>query len=233
MAKKTRKVSKKNNKTMTVPQLRRAFDHIDSVVSKKPSVDSFCKEWKKTFGKEISKSAAKEYLNTVSSQRGGNSTTITPASLGYDMRAGLDKYGSFPEYVSGGFGFANTESCSETPGPGSNLVGGRRGKNSRKLKKQGGGATSLYSQISNNLSEFMSRPFNIVGTPPNGGDVISSVPPSLAAGLPTRSYDVQTMLKGAETNANMPSPRPEIPNFAFTQSSPVYAAYASPASVRV
>jgi hypothetical protein len=246
VAKKTRKV---NKKTMTVPQLRRAFDHIDSYVAKNPSVEGFCKEWKKTFGKEVSKAAAKEYLNFAAAaahkkkQRGG---AMSPAPLGYDMRAGLDNYGSFPEYVSDGFGFANKDSIAAVCGTenigvnvpaglGSNLVGGKRRKGSktRKSKKQRGGATTTLGQLSNNFSEFLSRPFSPASVPTSWNSVPATFPPSAAQGLPSHGFDIQMLSKGYATNTNMPSPRPEIPVFNFDKSSPTYAAYASPSSVRV
>jgi hypothetical protein len=238
VAKKTRKV---NKKTMTVPQLRRAFDHIDSYVAKNPSVEGFCKEWKKTFGKEVSKAAAKEYLNFAAAaaaahkkkQRGG---AMSPAPLGYDMRAGLDNYG---------FGFANKDSIASgcgtenigvnvPAGLGSNLVGGkRRGSKTRKSKKQRGGATTTLGQISNNFSEFLSRPFTPASVPTSWNSVPATFPPSAAQGLPSHGFDIQMLSKGYATNTNMPSPRPEIPVFNFDKSSPTYAAYASPSSVRV
>jgi hypothetical protein len=163
MVKKTRKV----NKEMTIPQLRKAFEHMD----KYRDVESFRKEWKKTFGKEITKQSAEDYLRYVSTkskhalhgQKGG------AAPLDYTMRAGTDlPYGSYPAYVASGFGFANQDSLTaqcgkETqlwpeplPGSGCNILkGGKRagrleapsilGRKTRKNRKntQKGGAYLL------------------------------------------------------------------------------------------
>ena len=243
MVKKTRKINrnkaaKNTKKSMTIPQLRRAFDHIDAYVAKEsPSVDNFCKEWKKVFGKEVSKSAASEYLQYMGShkkQRGG-SQSMTPAPLGYEMRAGLDNYGSFPEYISGGFGFANKDSLSSAcgnedisprllPATGSNLVGGRRNKKTRKIRKHAGGGWA------DTAAEFVSRPFTAVSAPLSWTSPNPSIPPSIATGLPSMGQDMQMMAKGYATNANMPSPRPEIPSFNLVAKTPIYSAYNSPAS---
>jgi hypothetical protein len=210
-------------------------------------VDGFCKEWKKVFGKEVTKEAAKEYLNFVAhhkkKQSGGAAVAMNPASLGYDMRAGLDSYGSFPEYVSDGFGFANKDSIASgcgvedtganvPAGLGSNFVGGRR-KQTRKNRKQGGGAATTFQSIMSGLSEFASRPFVPSSIPTNWGSVPATFPPSAAQGLPSRMFDAQMMAKGYNTNANMPSPRPEIHTFDFSPKHATYAAYASPSSYRV
>ena len=67
---KTRKANK-GKAMLTVPQLRRAFEHIDRFVerkvlrlSEKEGVAAFRKEWKKVFG-QISEESAKDYLDIV------------------------------------------------------------------------------------------------------------------------------------------------------------------------
>lgn len=204
-------------KGMTIPQLRRAFEHIDRwVKGHNGDVEGFQKEWKKTFGKEVSKDAAKDYLQFVHKQKGGGQV-MTPAPLGYDLRAGAETpYGSFPEYVTGGFGFANMDSVSLgcgkesiTPsipsGMGSNLVGGRRVRKTRRRGKQTGGA---LPSLSTAVSEFLSRPFGM------------SSPPST-------TQDTQMISKGYN---GFPSPRPEINDLNFVQNPPIYNANIAPTS---
>ncbi len=216
MAKKTRKVSEKAEKGMTIPQLRKAFDHIEAFVASKGKqgvtdelVRSFRKEWKKFFHKDVSEAAAKEYLNFViqekASQKGGGQQAMTPAALGYDMQAGANiPYGNFPRYIDSGFGFANKDSLISTCGQPNNLPtatpaglgsnafqkGGRRA--TRRVRKQQGGAASLASAA----AEFLTRPFG------------SSSPLST-------TQSAQMVAKGVNSLA---SPRPEINDLPFTQS---------------
>lgn len=203
---------------MTIPQLRKAFEHIDRWTSSHSGdVEGFRAEWKKTFGKEVGKQAAQDYLTFVKSAKGKKGSqkgggTLSPAPLGYDMRAGADlPYGSFPEYVSGGFGFANMDSlkldCAKDQTPrlpadlGSNKVGGGSKKAHRKSRKstktQGGGG------IGTALTEFLTRPFGM------------NSPPSAA-------QDLQTIARGSPES--LASPRPEINPLPFTQKPVIYNA---------
>jgi hypothetical protein len=230
MVRKTRKIKNNSAKAMTVPQLRRAFEHIDQFVAKKgTNVEAFRKEWKKTFGKEVSKAASEDYLKFVKSkksQRGGSG--MSPASIGYDMRAGTDTpYGSFNKYVGDGFGFANADSVAAACGrenisprlpvmemlPASNKVGGRR----RKTRKQKGGAFTIAQFLSNG-AEAMQRPIGM-------GTVLS---PNTAGPL----YTSQMLAKGYPTGTAgiFNSPRPEIPAFNFPTPGATHAAYVSPSS---
>ena len=231
MIRKTRKLGK--NKALTIPQLRRSIEHIDAFVARKGNdVTAFRKEWKKTFGKEVSLKAAKEYLEIVLKRKGqGQSGGMAP--LNYELGAGGDASPSVPPYVSGGFGFANNDgfasSCGKediTPVPhprlGSNLVGGgkggkgkktRKGRKGRKDRKdQRGGALPIMSQLSNNFAEFLSRPV-----------IPMSSPPSMA-------QDMQMLSKGYN---GLASPLPQNPSFNFAQTPPIYNTYVSPSSVRV
>ena len=207
--KNTNKVSKNEKSGMTVPQLRRAFEHIDRVVNKGCSVAEFRKEWKKTFGKEISEEAASEYLQFVGAKQAGGA-----APIGYELRAGADiPHGSYPEYVSSGFGFANASGISAQCGKevwpsvpaslGTNKVGGKRlrmRKLTRKLRKnQEGGA---LPPLGTAFSEFLSRPFGM------------SAPP-------TSAQDLQMLSKGYN---GLSSPRPEIPSFTIPSQPVVYNA---------
>lgn len=215
---KTKKVTKKSKASvnekdqgMTIPELRKAFEHIERIVKKGCTTDEFRKEWKKAFGKNISEEAAQDYLDfvKVDKQSGGGSLTLSPAPLGYDLRAAGDFKGSFPEYVAGGFGFANNDSiraqCGKETWPVPVPAGGGKKKFSRKKKSQKGGALpSLGSAV----AECMSRPFGM------------SAPPSSL-------QDLQSLSTG---NNTLSSPRPEISNFSFTQQQPVYNAQVSRSS---
>ena len=226
MVRKTRKSNEKG-KAMTVPQLRRAFEHIDSFVAKKgTNVDAFRKEWKKTFGKEVSRAAAEDYLKFVGSKKSkkgaqsGGALSLSPAPLGYDLRAGTDTpYGSFPSYVAGGFGFANADSISAACGRenitprlpadlGSNKVGGGRRK-TRKTKRQGGGG------FMSTLSEALQRPFTIGKMDIPGVGVTAQM---MAKGYPTGEGNL------------FASPRPEVPAFSYPAPGTTHAAYVSPSS---
>jgi hypothetical protein len=224
MVRKTKKSSKipdiKGDKGLTIPELRRSFEHVERwVKSHGADVEGFQAMWKKTFGKEVSKDAAKDYLQFVHSKgkQSGGGQTIAPAALGYDLRAGADiPYGSFPPYVSSGFGFANMDSLTAvkediTPklpaDMGSNLVGGRRRRagKTRKSKKQSGGA---LPSLSTAVAEFLTRPFGM------------NSPPSA-------SQDAQMLAKGV---TGLASPRPEINDLDFTPKPTIYNASINPAS---
>jgi hypothetical protein len=224
MVRKTRKAGKTSKKGMTVPGLRRAFERINGFIQKHGhDVEPFRKEWKKVFGKTISANSAREYFKMVSSkktQRGG------VAPVDYDLRSGTDiPYGSFPKYVSDGFGFANEDSITALCGKenitptlpaemGSNKIGGSRKK--RRTRKMRGGNV-LMDLIPTGLKvptgEFMSRPFQ-------------------AAIPPTTGQQAQFAAKGYNPAGTMPSGKPEDPNFDFTPQQPVYSSYLSRSSVK-
>ena len=211
MAGKTRK--------LTIPQLRKAFERIESYVkTHKDDVKGFRKEWKQTFGKDVSEEAARDYLAFVrdmKQQSGG------AAPVDYDLRAGADiPHGNFPAYVDSGFGFANVDSFRAqsgkediTPiipvGMGSNTVmkGGKRSKRkTRKLKKQKGGA--YLPSLTTAVSEFMTRPFGM-------------------SSPPTTAQQTQMEAKGV---AGFPSGRPEDNPLPPLTNQPIYSATISPAS---
>jgi hypothetical protein len=165
MVKKTRKASKSNG--MTIPQLRQAFEKIESYVSHhKDDVEGFRKEWKKVFGKTVSEEAARDYLAFVR-EHGVKKQSGGAAPVGYDMRAGADiPYGHFPAYVSSGFGMPSDSFTLQkgdllTPrlpvGLGSNAVmnGGKR--SGRKTRKQKGGA--YLPSLAMAAQELFTRPF--------------------------------------------------------------------------
>lgn len=190
----------KEEKAMTIPQLRKAFTHIESFVHKTDyDIEAFRKEWKKVFGKAVTEENARDYLEFMKGtekpmQQGGS------APIDYTLRPGIaGPYGNFPPYVANGFGFANHDSfrlgCGyEDISPrvpaslGSNLVtagGGsikKRGK-TRKQKKQKGGA--LFPPLSAALQEFGSRPFGM-NSPPNAGQAFQH---TIKGGEPLNTSD--------------------------------------------
>lgn len=120
MARKTRKHS---SKALSIPQLRKSFDHIDSWVethlsrkSLKELVPAFQSEWKKTFHHDVNAKAAEAYLaikhrsgsKKTKKQRGGSAAPLAGAPLDYMTRQGVyGVYGNFPQYVSSGLSFYN------------------------------------------------------------------------------------------------------------------------------
>ena len=218
MVRKTKRVSKAKVKPITVPELRRAFEHIHTFLHKGATTQAFRKEWKKVFGTELSEKAAADYLAFVQAdkskaQKGG--AQMSPASLGYEMtNPGTATHApSVPAYVAGGMA-PPADSVYATCGQdkflppavnaGSNQVGGRRSKGTRK-RKQGGGA---LPSLSTAFSEFMQRPFQMYA-PPGGGN------------------DVMMLAKGYNS---LSSPRPEINNPFVPQVPGIYTASISPTS---
>lgn len=220
MVRKTKKVSK--SKGMTVPQLRKAFEHIESY-ARKNDVSAFRKEWKKTFGKSISEHAAKDYISFLKSSinevQSGGATPLAGAPLDYTTRAGADPStaAQVPPYVSSGFGFANMDSFRLMSGKeditpripadmGSNLVGGSKRKTRKARKSVKGQVGGAFPSLSTAVSEMMSRPF-AMNSPPTTGNIM-------------------TMAAKAHTD-DIASPRPENNNLSFTQAPTIYSATAN------
>lgn len=217
MVGKTRK--QKQSRGMTIPKLRKAFEHIESYVQKhKDDVEGFRKEWKKTFGKPVSEEAARDYLAFVREHKPkGQSGGAAP--VGYDLRAGADiPYGNFPSYVSSGFFMPSDSFTLQTKdlltpvipaGMGSNAVmkGGKRAfSTTRKQKKQGGGA--YLPSLTTAMSELMTRPFGM-------------------SSPPTTLQQAQMDFKGVDT---IPSGRPEVNTLPSLPNQPIYSASVSSAS---
>jgi hypothetical protein len=118
------KTRKQKHSTMTIPHLRKAFDHIEAftnalvVKEKDPKKrrKAFQEEWRKVFHRSVDDKAADAYLKFESKkgkkgstrkQRGG--AALGGAPLDYSTRPGLyGVYGEFPQYISGGFSFGNS-----------------------------------------------------------------------------------------------------------------------------
>jgi len=105
---KTRKVSKGQKKSiLTIPQLRKAFDHMDHVVSKlektakhsfSDAVVQYREEWRKTFKRDLPPADAAAYLKfryglksgsaktRRNKTRGGSRVGVSGAPLDYQTR---------------------------------------------------------------------------------------------------------------------------------------------------
>ena len=127
MAKKQNKTRKLKKGLMTIPQLRKAFDHIERYTtsllhSTKDATErrkAFQKEWKKVFHREVDEKSADAYLQfeekkvgkksgTRKQKQKGGAAPLAGAPLDYSTRPGIDGiYGVFPAYVSSGLSFYN------------------------------------------------------------------------------------------------------------------------------
>jgi hypothetical protein len=145
MVKGTRKVKKATRSTskhiLTIPQLRKAFDHMDKVVERlrktakhsfSDAVVSYREEWRKTFKRDLPPADAAAYLKfryglkagktRRSKTRGGAMTgPLGGAPLDYQLRAGVaGTYGNFPSYQSQGldryYSSAINEDCGKPNG---------------------------------------------------------------------------------------------------------------------
>ena len=190
MARKTRKHAKSTKGIYSIPELRRAFEHVEQVIdemihskeSKADMISHIRKEWQKVFHKALDKSSADALIThrmESRSMKGGGSTPLAGAPLDYTTRPGiyLDQgkipgadggltktvggggYGSYVQYVDGGFRnpeiaqqYDPVENQSIFPlapraDMGSNVFtpikGGKRTVKTRKNKKTRGGAAML------------------------------------------------------------------------------------------
>lgn len=112
------KTRKQKEKLMTIPELRKSFDHMENFTRKILELKNtdmtekrklFQKEWQNVFHRPVDDKAANAYLQfelkkkksqkqTKKQQKGGM------APLDYDTRPGsYGPYGSFPAYITSGF----------------------------------------------------------------------------------------------------------------------------------
>jgi hypothetical protein len=186
------KTGSKSKSAMGIPELRKSLDYIgeytNSLVRSGSSVTKemaakFANEWRKVFGKSMSLSSAKQYLESVMKtskgskktrrrQRGGaQDTTLTGAPINHLTRPGVDiPYGKFLPYVEGGFWNPEQAPAADCGTFKPVLPSAGLGSNSMK----GGG---LMSAISNAFSAGSFRPF-------------------IAQNPTTPQYDAQTAWKG-------------------------------------
>lgn len=147
---KTRKVHSKSTSkkartasVLTIPQLRKAFDHMDRVVeglrkvakhSFSDAVVAYREEWRKTFKRDLPPADAAAYLKFRYGMKSTRSMTrraktrggalglaLAGAPLDYQTRAGVDGvYGNFPTYQTQGldrfYGSAITADCGKPNG---------------------------------------------------------------------------------------------------------------------
>ena len=150
-AKRTRKLKKTTQSTkkhvLTIPELRKAFDHMDKVVealrktakhSFSDAVVSYREEWRKTFKRDLPPADAAAYLKfryglksdktRRTRARGGTmkggaaASALAGAPLDYQLRAGVaGTYGNFPSYQSQGldrsYSSAINADCGKTMAP--------------------------------------------------------------------------------------------------------------------
>lgn len=117
----TKSATRKHKQTMmTIPQLRKAFDHIESFTKgllarekdAKKRRRAFQEEWMKVFHRSVDDKSADAYLQfeAKKSKKSGKTRRMKGggplggAPLDYSTRPGIyGVYGTFPEYISGGF----------------------------------------------------------------------------------------------------------------------------------
>ena len=124
---KNQKNQKNQSAVMTIPQLRKAFEHVETFVeihSQKPKrelVPLFQEEWKKTFYKEIDRKDAEAYVEHALSEisqkdpkhrkHSGGAQPLAGAALLADTRPGVyispgvnnGSYAQVPAYIDKGF----------------------------------------------------------------------------------------------------------------------------------
>ena len=126
--KKAKKAAVKGKHIMTIPELRRAFEHVETFVEihasmpKQELVQAFQKEWRLTFKKEVDEEGAKAYVEHALSEipkkhpkhrrhHGGAVALQGAPLLGNETRAGVytspgvneHSYAQVPTYVDKGF----------------------------------------------------------------------------------------------------------------------------------
>jgi len=235
MVRKTRKLSKKAEPSaaLTIPQLRKSFEHIEKFVktkvlhmSEKEGLKAFCKEWKKTFG-EISEESAKDYLEYMRSQnktqKGGAVTVLSPAGLGYEMSQpsgpGVAPP-SYPAYLSGGFLPPPMDSVAATCGKPNAFLppAADTGSNAWTPMKGGGRRVARVSKKHKHKQEQKHAQ--------RGGSLGTAFSEFLARPFgmgspPTMLQDAGHRLSG---QTGLASPRPEINTLSFTQPPTVFNA---------
>ena len=137
----SRKVNKVNKSVLTIPQLRKAFDHMDQVVEKlrnkskhsfSDAVIQYRDEWRKVFKRDLPPADAAAYLKfryglksgkskTRRSKTRGGANALAGATLDYQMRPGqVGVYGQFPSYQQEGldryYGSALSADCGKPNG---------------------------------------------------------------------------------------------------------------------
>jgi len=194
---------------MTIPELRRSFEHIETFVHQhkrsKDLVKMLQEEWLKVFKKKLDKESATAFVNHTIKESGGQkggASQLTGAPLDYTTRPGLyispgvnqGSYAQVPNYVSSGFWnpepgqsydrvIGQTVYPDRTPaGMGDNTVIG--------LKVMGGGRRTKKNK--NKRKQSGGDPIKTIGTALNQmlfRPIESTIPPSIP-------QDALTVAKG-------------------------------------
>jgi hypothetical protein len=224
---------------MTIPQLRKAFDHMESftlslvqrVSDPKKRRRAFQEEWMKTFHRTVDDKAADAYIQFESKkskkgftkrqrqkQRGG--AALGGAPLDYSTRPGIyGVYGEFPQYISNGFA---------TMGNATNKMAIQEDCNSAaeaakwQAPYTGFGAASLMGQKGGKSRKQKGRKTRkaMKGGAPSFGEFASAVTlrPMTASAPPSQLYTTMMEFKGAQpypsslANTGAPPYQPLRPN---------------------
>jgi hypothetical protein len=202
---------------MTIPQLRKAFDHMESftlslvqrVSDPKKRRRAFQEEWMKTFHRAVDDKAADAYIQfeskkskkaTKRRQRGG--AALGGAPLDYSTRPGIyGVYGEFPQYISGGFAtmgnatnkMAIQEDCN-SPAEAAKWQAPYTGFGAASLMGQKGGTSRKQKGRKTRKSKTMK------GGAPSFGEFASAVTlrPMTASAPPSQLYTTMMEFKGSQ-----------------------------------
>lgn len=184
------KRTRKQKGLMTIPELRKAFDHMESFTSRllqkkldtKARRKEFQSEWMRVFHHSVDDKAADAYLSFESKKskksgtrrkmRGGQ--VLAGAPLDYTTRPGMHSpYGVFPAYVNSGFAIydkINQDSLDATCGQditpklpadlGSNAVSQKGGKRSRKNTRRNRKQMGGFPTMAEFAQAVSFRPFS-------------------------------------------------------------------------
>lgn len=143
-----------NQKTKTVPSIRKGFDAFHAYLRSPRSDSEIAKKFKELFGKKLSKQQVANVLAMKMPQRGGM------APLDYSMGSPDARLSAVP-YVQRGFGFANVNSLTEGS-PKEYLGSAPQMGGKRSTRKQRGGGGNL----ADTAAAFGAQPFGM-GAPPS------------------------------------------------------------------
>lgn len=205
------KTKKQKSSTMTIPQLRKSFDHIEEYTADllrrekdmKKCRKAFQEEWMRVFHRSIDDKAADAYLHFESkkskkakTRRMKGGSALGGAPLDYSTRPGIyGVYGTFPEYIGAGFSFGNDI----------NKMAIQEGCNSAaeaakfQAPYTGFGAPSLAAQKGGKKGKKTRKTRKMKGGAPTFSEFASALSfrPLLASTPPTTGYTSMMEFKGA------------------------------------
>ena len=192
---------------MTIPELRRSFEHIETFVHQhkrsKDLVKMLQEEWLKVFKKKLDKESASAFVNHSVKESGmmGGGSQLTGAPLDYTMRPGLyispgidqGSYARVPNYVSSGFwnpepGQSYDRVIGQTVYPDRTPAG--LGDNTVIGLKMAGGSGSGRKTKKNMRKQSGGDPLRTIGTALNQflfRPINSTIPPSIPQDVLTAS----------------------------------------------